>query len=146
MLKVKVKCLINKNANVIPLVLPKLLNKEMSDENFVVLDLEATGGIMGYDLSLGSEYLVYGILEYDKEIKFLIQDDSNIPIFYSSKLFQIIDSNADLEWGTKTILVNDKELLINSYDDLLNYNNLIDLILKKPQAIKNFLAYKESLV
>ncbi|UKI51047.1 MAG: hypothetical protein L6U99_06920 [Clostridium sp.] len=59
----------------------------MSDENFVVTDLEASGSIIGYDLSVGREYVVYGILEYDCEKRvFLVQDDSNIPSFHSSKI------------------------------------------------------------
>lgn len=141
----KVKCIINKNANVEPLVLPLDINEEMSDENFVVTDLEASGSILGYDLTLGKEYLVYGILEYGLEKKFLIQNDSNIPSFHSSKLFQIIDSNCDFEWATKTFLVNNKKLLITSYYEILNYNNLIELIEKKPKAIRKFLDYKESI-
>lgn len=140
----KVKCIINKNASIDPLVLPLDINEEMSDENFVVTDLEASGSIIGYDLSVGREYVVYGILEYDCEKRFLVQDDSNIPSFHSSKLFQIIDSNYDLEWETKTFLVNDKQLLITSYYDILDYNSLIQLIEKKSEAIRIFLDYKES--
>lgn len=140
----KVKCIINKNANVLPLVLPIDINEELSDENFVVSDLEATGSITGYDLSMGREYRVYGILEYDNEIRYLILDDSNIPVFHSSKLFQIIDSSLDIEWDTKVYIVNNKQLIITSYCDILDYNSLIDLVQEKPCAIKSFLDYKES--
>lgn len=95
-------------------------------------------------MSVGRDYVVYGILEYDGEKRFLVQDDSNIPSFHSSKLFQIINSNSDFEWETKIFLINDKQLLITSYNNILNYNNLIELIEKKPKAIRIFLDYKES--
>lgn len=140
----KVKCINNKNANIEPLVLPLNINEEMSDKNFVVTDLEASGSIIGYDLSVGREYAVYGILEYDCEKRFLVQDDSNIPSFHSSKLFQIIDSNYDFEWETKIFIVNGKKLLITSYYDILNYNRLINLIEKKNNVFRIFLNYKES--
>ena len=140
----KVKCIINRNANITPLVLPLDINEEMSDENFIVTDLEASGSFIGYDLSVGREYGVYGILEYDCEKRFLVQDDSNIPSFHSSKIFQVIDSNYDLQWETKIFLVNGKKLLITSYYDILDYNVLIELIEKKPKAIRIFLDYKES--
>ncbi len=140
----KVKCIINRNVSVLPLVLPIDINKEFSDENFVVSNLESTGSITGYDLSIGRDYIVYGILEYDNKKRFLIQDDSNIPAFHSSKLFQIIDSSLDIEWGTKAYLVNNKQLIITSYCDILDYNSLIDLIQENPYAIKSFLDYKET--
>ncbi len=139
----KVKCLINKNANINPLVLPLDINKELSDDNFVVSDLEASGSITGYDLSVGRNYIVYGILEYDKETRYLVLDDSNIPTFHSSKLFQTIESDNNIEWDTMIFIVNGKELKITTYSDLLDYNNLVQLINKKTISIRKFLDYKD---
>ncbi len=139
----KVKCIKNRNAGIEPLVLPIRLQEKISNDNYILCDLEATGSLVGYDITIEREYDVFAILNYENETKFLIQDDSNIPVFHSSKLFVVVDDKEDFEWEDYSFDINDRKLLLKSYPELSEYSEIIGIIGRNPKTITKFLKYKE---
>lgn len=140
----KVKCIKNRNAGIEPLILPIRLQEKISEDNFVVCDLEAAGSSFdGFNITIDREYDVFAILQYEDETKFLIQNDDNIPEFHSSKIFTIVKNEDDLEWEDYSFTINNKKLFLKSYSDLGEYSEIVGIIERMPKAIKRFLDYKE---
>lgn len=140
----KVKCIKNRNAGIEPLVLPIRLQEKISEDNFVVCDLEAAGSsFIGFNITVDREYDVFAILQYEDETKFLIQNDDNIPEFHSSKIFTIVKNEEDLEWEDYSFTINNKKLFLKSYSDLGEYSEIVGIIERMPGSIKRFLDYKE---
>ena len=145
----KIICKKNHDENLSPTVLPIDINKPICgniyDDNFVTINLEPNfHGEFRFDITVGRSYEVFGILIYDSKINYLISDDSGIPLFITSELFQMIDDSVNIYfWEKKKILVDNKLLLIEGFYELTDYQFIISLIEQKPTALKIFNNYKD---
>lgn len=138
-----VQCILNKGANISPLVLPYNINQEISEYNFIATIEESSGGVrFGYALTKSNSYTVYGVLIFKNHIRYLVQNDDNVPAFFSSKLFTILDNTISFDWEMKIYSIEKDNLIIIGYPDIVNYSAVRDMILKTPEAIRNFLNYK----
>ena len=74
-----VECICNQ-AYFSPLVLPFNICRKMCDQNFITSTEGFTigDGRVGVALTKGRRYTIYGLLIYKNEIRYLIQNDSNI--------------------------------------------------------------------
>lgn len=129
-----------------PLVLPRDINEEISDENFVVSSEWYTidSIISGYSVTVSQEYRVYGVLCFNGEVRYLIFDDNNMPGFFPSSLFEIGQMNVLFDWEIKEYLVGPLALLFVGFPELCeSYSNLVGLIDCQRKSIERILEYKE---
>ena len=72
------------------LLLPLRATDSVGDDNFALLmGYTVASEITKYHISKGTEYIVYGILVYKNQVRYLIQDDDGMPIFSPDELFYI---------------------------------------------------------
>lgn len=141
-----VSCKVTKNADISPLVLPYDNTKPISENNFINTIEESTGGMrLGYALTLEQTYIVYAVLIYQNNIRFLLQNDDGIPMFYSSELFAIVDKSVCFDWEINTIPVSGSFLTVLGYHSITSYSSIRDMIEFSPHAISDFLEYKATL-
>lgn len=128
------------------LLLPINADAKIMDDNFIVLmgytvDSQTTE----YMLTKERDYTVHGIMAYDGQVRFLLQDDDGFPVFCPDNLFVTKDSHIYWDWCTSTYEVEGKPLLIVGYPEITtpkDYSNLIDLIKRNKNGIDRFLQYK----
>ena len=125
------------------LVLPQTRNGYedyvSSSESFTI-DSET----FGYKLTENNFYKVYGILFYKEQIRFLIMDDDNMPGFFPSTIFMIENSLMYFDYECRKYQINNSELIIIGYSDLVNnYDEICDLMFLRESAIENFLYNKD---
>lgn len=126
------------------LLLPMQVDASIEDDNFVLLmGYTVESEITEYHITEGIEYIVYGILVYKNQIRYLIQDNDGMPVFCPDELFHIGKSNVYWDWEIISFPVDGMPLVIIGYPAMeASYDALIDLVTRKKDAIKNFLKYK----
>ena len=136
-------CTANKGNNN-PLILPINSEHQIDETNFVTSCEWYTlnSEISGYNITVGKKYTVIGIIMFKNEIRYLISDDNNIPGFFPSNLFRIMESYVLYEWEIRIFPIEADQRLVIGYSELTqNYNHLIGLIDNNPNDIKLFLNY-----
>ena len=131
-----------------PIVLPYDLSHELSDMNFISSQewYSIDSHVSGYKITLGKKYTVYGILFFKNEIRYLICNDDNVPGFFPSTLFEILENYILFDWGINSYQIEDEKILLIGYSDLIkDFEHLRDLIENTPDAVRTFLEYKNSL-
>ena len=131
-----------------PIVLPYDLSHELSDMNFISSRewYSIDSNVSGYKITLGKKYTVYGILFFKNEIRYLICNDDNVPGFFPSTLFEILENYILFDWGINSYQIEDEKILLIGYSDLIkDFEHLRDLIEYTPDAVRTFLEYKNSL-
>lgn len=131
-----------------PIVLPYDLSHELSDMNFISSRewYSIDSNVSGYKITLGKKYTVYGILFFKNEIRYLICNDDNVPGFFPSTLFEILENYILFDWGINSYQIEDEKILLIGYSDLIkDFEHLRDLIENTPDAVRTFLEYKNSL-
>ncbi|MBR0156394.1 MAG: hypothetical protein IJM20_02615 [Clostridia bacterium] len=135
------------NAEIPACILPTTEHGKINwgNDDFVVVDV---GGysighqLDGYMLTIGREYDLFGVLQYNRRLRFLVRDDQMMPIFAPSSLFEIIDPSIPADWKLKTFYIEEGPLLVIGYEDLADdYDALISLVKSRPAGIKSFLNY-----
>lgn len=99
-----------------------------------------------YDLNIDYKYNVYGIMNYNEDIYYLIIGEKNsLPQWYPSDLFKILDNEKPEIWIINRKNKDDANIKsIESYELLaIDYNHMTDLINKDNMAIEMFLNEKE---
>lgn len=142
-----VRCLKNELDNSPVLVLPTQEDREIGDEDFVYSkeDYIYAKKFHEYALTIDKEYVVYGILQYDGQLRYLVEDDFEEVFFFSSELFDICDASVPFEWTVAKfdLKLEKGTLFVLGYDALTNsYADLLDLLDMKYSAIKKFFDYK----
>ena len=131
-----------------PLVIPRDILCAASDDNFVASTeyLSPNGTIAGYNLSVGEEYLVYGILVTEGQIRYLICDKDNEPAFFPAQLFSITNSMIMFDWEFNIYQWSDGECAVWGDSSFAkDYHYFVDLINKTPRAMQRFLDYKATI-
>ena len=139
-----VKCNVNK-CSYPPLVLPYLLTDELDHETIVTSRAGYTinRDFSGYCITEGRDYIVYGILFYKDQIRYLIADDENMPGFFPSILFRITEPYVWFDWEVNEYTVESEKMMIMGYSAITEtYEDLRDLIDNKADAVGKFLDYK----
>ena len=140
-----VRC-INNSGNFAELVLPVDLTKPVSNSNFESSAIGITGEDEdNYLLSVGQDYVVFGILSYGGDIRYLVRNCDGIPGFYPSALFSILNHEISPDWSINLYALSSGELFVVGYDALTkSYDALLALLREEPQAVENFLIYKQA--
>lgn len=127
------------------LLLPTQVNTPIDDENFVVvMGYTVDSQITEYHITKNVEYTVYGFFVYRNQIRYLIQDNDGIPVFCPKELFSVKKPDVYWDWEVASYSIEDKSLLLIGYPAMCGgYEELIDLISRKENAIKRFLKYKD---
>lgn len=127
------------------LLLPLQVDTTIDDNSFALLmgytvDSEYTE----YHISKGVEYIVYGILIYRNQIRYLIQDDDGMPIFCPEELLLIQNRSVYWDWEVLSFFLEGMPLVLIGYPAMEGaYDKLIDLVERREKAIKRFLQYKD---
>lgn len=127
------------------LLLPLQKSASIEDDNFALLmGYTVDQEITEYNITIGREYTVYGFLVYKNQVRFLIQDNDGLPFFCPDALFQIQQTEVFWDWEMTSFFVEDMPLYLVGYPAMeRNYSTLIDLVVKKNEAVKRFLEYKD---
>ena len=139
-----VKCNINK-CSYPPLVLPYLSTEEADIDDVVVSKdcYTIDSKIDGYCITKGRDYIVYGILFYKDQIRYLICNDNNMPGFFPSILFRITEPYVWFDWEVNEYTIESEKMMIMGYSAITEtYEDLRDLIDNKADAVDKFLDYK----
>lgn len=130
--------------NEIPLVLPRFKEQPIGNENYTVaMGYTVDNLITQYRVTVGLKYEVYGILVYKEQIRFLIQDDDNIPVFSPSELFLISDPKVFWDWKITQYSTMEGILLLIGYPAILDtFEDFVCLVERNNRAIEGFLDYK----
>ena len=92
-------------------------------------------------------YPVYGILHYRDGLRYLVQNENGLPVFIPRQLFKIEEPRIPLDWQIAEYKFQEQSLLIISYDTITeSYPALCDLIELRPEAVRAFLDYKDSMM
>ena len=71
-------------------------------------------------------------------------DDDNMPGFFPSTIFMIENSLMYFDYECRKYQINNSELIIIGYSDLVNnYDEICDLMFLRESAIENFLYNKD---
>lgn len=98
---------------------------------------------VGFSISIEKEYYVYGILQYQNQIRFLLMDDNNMPGFFPSILFNIKQGDIPTGWVVKKHEIGDGDMIITTDPMLIDsYEDLKSIIEYKNAAIEAILDYK----
>ena len=141
----KVKCINNCGSYPI-LVLPIDKTKKFDVDNFVSSNEWVTinSKTSEYCLTIGKEYLVYGVMIYQNATRFLVLNDQGIPYFMPSDLFQNNNIAICWDWEELHFFVNDIDYKILTSTELISsYEDLISLISLDKNAFRRFLDYKK---
>ena len=99
--------------------------------------------LVGYSITAGKEYWVYGILQYDGQLYYLIQDEDAMAVFVPHSLMKICDNTMPFDWSINAFELEKGTLLIIGYNQLtINYKAVCDLAEQKGIAVRHFLEYK----
>ncbi len=115
-------------------------------DNFICVSGGATifRELEHYEFTVGLEYYVYGILQYNNQIRYLTQNDFNACIFAPNALFEITDRSLPYDWSVNTYELEGGTLMIIGYDSLTDgYENLRGIADEEGWAVRKFLDYKE---
>lgn len=130
------------------LVLPKSIENVLDEGNFIsssewhTLNAEE----VGFSISIGTEYYVYGLLQHHDQIRFLLMDDNNMPGFFPSLLFEISKGDIPSGWYVNKFEIGEKDLLITADPMLINtYEDLKSIIEYEDSFIRSILDYKQYL-
>lgn len=139
-----VTCLNNKYEKQL-LVLPNQETKTVKFDEFVIVSgwYSIYQQLVGYSITVDKKYTVYGILQYDSQLYYLIQDEEAMAVFVPHSLMKICDNTIPFDWTINSFELEKGTLLIIGYNELtLNYKALCDLIEQKGVAVRHFLEYK----
>lgn len=120
-----------------------------SDKEDVASSEGATSdtGELNYDLTPECDYITYGIVVLDGEVRYLLQDDRGYPGFFPCGLFEVLKSALPLDWEIAEYHLHGKVMLVIGYSDLVNkYSHLRGILLAEPHDIKVFLEEKERMM
>lgn len=141
----KIKCKKNETYEELT-VLPTKEDEKIIFDNLIIANRWFSVGnqLVGYHLTPEEEYVVYGIMQYNGHLDYLIMDDSSIPAFAPHSIFEITDKTIPFDWSVNSYELKEAgTMLLIGYEELTkNYESLLDLICKREHAIKSFLKYK----
>ncbi len=97
-----------------------------------------------FDLTVGQEYVVYGIVVYHGEVRYLVQNDHGYPEFLPAGLFEISDSDIPICWEIGEMHLSEESIFVIGYSDLVHeYAHLRGLLQLEPRDVKIFLEFKQ---
>lgn len=126
-------------------VLPTDENRKVKFDDLIVLGgwYSICRELVGYSITSDKEYVIYGIMQYDGELYYLIQDDDALPVFVPHSLMQVCDNAIPFDWTMNVFELENGTLLVIGYNELtVNYRAMCDLINEDGIAVKHFLNYK----
>ena len=143
-----VKCVATKSTEK-SWVIPIDPNKPLDENNYIVSNDNYTidSRWSGYPIKMGNEYTVYGILIFKNQIRYLIFNNFDIPGFYPSCLFDVVENYLLYDWGINIFHVNTEKYILIISEDVVNcYEHFSALVDCQGDAIKRLLDYKNSLI
>ena len=127
------------------LVLPTQENKTVKFDELIIGSgwYSVSQELVGYSITVDKKYLVYGILQYDGQLFYLIQDENAMAVFVPHSLMKICDNTIPFDWSINSFELEKGTLLIIGYNELtLSYKAVCDLAEHKSNAVRYFLEYK----
>jgi len=99
-----------------------------------------------YDITIGKEYEVYGIMIFEGKIRYLVICDNTLtPNWITNDMFEIKDNRLPYNWCCNKFVSNNIEGTIIGYKELSNnYQHLLGLMSRKPDDMKIFLEEKDN--
>lgn len=131
------------------LVIPQNNSDCITNQNFICYTGDETMGpdLVRFSLRPGCCYPVYGILHYRDGLRYLVQNENGLPVLIPRQLFKIEGPRIPLDWQIAEYKFQEQSLLILSYDTITeSYPVLCDLIELRPEAVRAFLDYKDSMM
>ena len=128
------------------LVLPTQVDGVTSTFDLVIVGgwFSIYGERVGYNITIGKKYDVYGVMQYDGHIYYLIQDEWALCCFAPHSLFEIYKLDIPFGWKINCFNIEHGPLLIIGYDGITDsYDKLIQLINRDRDMVREFLDYKD---
>lgn len=123
--------------------------KNIYDDDYYVSErgYYNVGNDIIYDIKIGEEYEVYGIMFFEEKIRYLvICNNSTMPNWIIDDVFEITDYKLPYNWNCNTFVSNNIMGTIIGYKELvIDYNHLLGLMSQNPKDIKIFIEQKEKI-
>lgn len=98
-----------------------------------------------FSVSIGNEYIVYGMMLWKGVIKYLIVGNHDKPSWYPAELFEVKNDSLPLEWYFDFCITDNLEA-IWGYSELVHDPEHFDLLQERDSnAIKIFLKRKQEI-
>ena len=98
-----------------------------------------------FSVSIGNEYIVYGMMLWKGVIKYLIVGNHDKPSWYPAELFEVKNDYLPLEWYFDFSITENLEA-IWGYSELVHDSEHFDLLQERDSnAIKIFLKRKQEI-
>ena len=126
-------------------VLPTDENKEVKFDDLIVLEgwYSICKELVGYSITVGQEYVIYGMMHYDGLLHYLVQDDDALPVFVPHSLMKVCDNTIPFDWSMNVFELENGTLSIIGYNELvISYKAMCELVEQKGIAVRHFLEYK----
>ena len=139
---------INDKCDYPAVVLPVKEDGKVAFDDIIVVDgsYSIFQDLVGYSMTIGEEYTVYGILQYDNQLFYLVRDDTLYPVFVPHRLMKVTDNTIPYDWSMNVFELEKGTLLIIGYKDLtVDYDSMCGLIEWNDFEFKKFLKYKEQM-
>lgn len=94
-----------------------------------------------YSLQIGAEYMVYGIMEYDNTIYYLISfEEMVMPDWIPSDLFEIKDNTIPCFWIYENKFINNPNIafILSHYEIATDLNHMLRLLQGYSSDFKDF--------
>ena len=122
--------------------------KDIYDDDYYVVEAGYfnTPGDTVYDVAIGKEYEVYGIMIFEGIIRYLVICEDITPNWITNDMFEIKDYKLPYNWCCNKFVSNNIEGTIIGYKELSNdYQHLLGLMSRNPKDIKIFLDQKDNI-
>lgn len=102
---------------------------------------------MIYDIQIGKEYEVYGIMFFETRIRYLvICDNSAMPNWIIDDMFEITDCKLPYNWYCNTFVSNNIMGTTIGYKELaIDYKHLLGLMSQSPKDVSIFINQKDKI-
>lgn len=96
-----------------------------------------------FDLEIGKQYIVYGIVDFQHALHYLTIGESDYPTWYPVELFTILDPVLPQRWFFTYVGEEDGVIAVWGYEELANYPSHYEELLERgDKAINIFVKRK----
>jgi len=144
----RITCKNNSLPATMPLYFSRTIDFSPKDEDYVYsCDYYTISSAKnGYNVTIGKEYKVYGIMFVDNKVRyFVIMDGYSSPRWLPSELFDVSDPQIPFDWKVGSYISNFGEGMYLGYSELTDYPFMLDLLDGNLDAGKRFCQIRENI-
>lgn len=129
------------------IVLPRDIHYPLGENNYCCssewFTIDSTTS--GFSLTRKKQYLVYGLLNINGRIRYLLKSDEKIPGFFPAELFHAVDLEYGPGWICRRYPLASSILILTTFPELNTYQDIIGIMDINPSFVRKFVEFAEHL-